>query len=316
VTTHCSAARTSAAQTGFTLIELLIVVALLALLISILLPGLSQAREQARSVACRSNLRQLATAFLTYAAEWKDCLPGSVKDVEGTHWDTGRTWCWLGTFLGRTQIGVSVTPAEVQRYVPERGTIHPYLARDRKVYKCATARGLNRTSQGLLNYFHSYTAPPTLSGAPLSLLKRSIWPASFTTWPNDDMPSSHNLYWWRSTAHSLPWMIVEEDENYHLNYYVDSGWSSRDILTNRHRGRTAIAHTDGSVGLFRMQRDPRQERGIDLRSLTAFRTYFELTDGRIVITGVYNDQRELGITHPVRFGYLRNALRVNLTTPG
>jgi prepilin-type N-terminal cleavage/methylation domain-containing protein len=54
-------------KAGFTLIELLVVVAIIAVLISILLPALSAAREQARSVLCLSNLRMQGLAHLQYA---------------------------------------------------------------------------------------------------------------------------------------------------------------------------------------------------------------------------------------------------------
>jgi prepilin-type processing-associated H-X9-DG protein/prepilin-type N-terminal cleavage/methylation domain-containing protein len=51
---------------GFTLVELLVVIAIIALLIALLLPTLSRAKEQARSVTCLSNLRQLAAAAQLY----------------------------------------------------------------------------------------------------------------------------------------------------------------------------------------------------------------------------------------------------------
>lgn len=62
---------------GFTLVELLVSIAIIALLVSILLPAMQRARDAASTVKCSSNLRSIGQGIFAYAAENNQFLPAS-----------------------------------------------------------------------------------------------------------------------------------------------------------------------------------------------------------------------------------------------
>lgn len=78
------------APSAFTLVELLVVVAIIALLLAILLPGLRKAQEAARTIKCLSNERQILVLMNTYAPENDDFLPNGVGEAGGC------LWTWMG----------------------------------------------------------------------------------------------------------------------------------------------------------------------------------------------------------------------------
>jgi len=61
-------------QAAFTLVELLVVIGIMALLMGMLMPALSKARQQAVSLACQANLRTCGQMMILYAQDNKDAL--------------------------------------------------------------------------------------------------------------------------------------------------------------------------------------------------------------------------------------------------
>src|SRR5687768_15293067 len=115
---------------GFTLVELLVVIGIIAVLISILLPALSRARESAYTTQCLSNLRQVGLYLNLYANEHKGVLPPQVPSY------------------------IRGMPAVTRDYIDQRYT----KGAGGKVFYCPTLQPVSM-------YFFSLVSNPMIPGA-------------------------------------------------------------------------------------------------------------------------------------------------------
>ncbi|MCC6357690.1 MAG: type II secretion system protein [Phycisphaerales bacterium] len=145
---------------AFTLIELLVVVAIIALLISILVPTLAQAREQAKTTLCLANQKSLAAAFVQYANENRDAVVGSFTD---------NPQCWVDWPMSPTGVRLNEAVLRQQTTIDaelrgiQNGLLYRYIL-DFKVYHCPSdARYTRRPENGTIAY-RTYSIPNYLNG--------------------------------------------------------------------------------------------------------------------------------------------------------
>jgi prepilin-type N-terminal cleavage/methylation domain-containing protein/prepilin-type processing-associated H-X9-DG protein len=108
---------------GFTLVELLVVISIIALLLSVLMPALSKARQQAQSIVCRSNSKQLGLAALLWA-----------EDNKG--WTIASSWFYPTTMWGKPN------PSSLDPYTATstKDSTNTDNVRKGSVYACPSAK--------------------------------------------------------------------------------------------------------------------------------------------------------------------------------
>jgi prepilin-type processing-associated H-X9-DG protein len=100
-------------RVAFTLVELLVVIGIIAVLIGILLPTLGRARQQASSVACMSNMREIGNCLVMFTSERKGWLPKAWfnarpkvtvptvgRDVQPADYSASDSWGYRYPFYG------------------------------------------------------------------------------------------------------------------------------------------------------------------------------------------------------------------------
>lgn len=134
---------TAAWKRGFTLIELLVVVAIIALLISILLPSLQGAREQGKRAVCLANMKQLGEASHAYSV---DDARGQIVPMHRLGVTAGHALGFTGDWSWRTALPFSFGGRTAQKPMPTAGGFVTVMMDD---YRWgAPTRPLNRYIYG------------------------------------------------------------------------------------------------------------------------------------------------------------------------
>jgi len=217
---------------SFTLIELLVVVAIIAVLVALLLPALSAARDQGRTLQCQTLLRNIGAAMVAYANDHRDELMPWVQGsaVDGRGWNPG-VWSgvlvggWNRVIDGTTTIGFSgpnyigLTPYQTNPYRCPKDM--PILVGD----------DVDLTS----SFVYNDQAPWTYSRQPTRNITRFDRPSAFVLIPE---------WWGADWSAGLGYTI--------LRYWDADGWNWYTGKTlGSHHGRGAnVLFGDFHVGLL------------------------------------------------------------------
>lgn len=117
---------------AFTLVELLVVVAVIAILASLLLPALAKAKHAARRVECLNNKRQLGIAWMLYADDHDGRL--APNGYVSFNWIAVRSLDWT-TREWNTNTAYLTDPAQ--------SAMAPYYKSEAKIFKCPEDRFLS-----------------------------------------------------------------------------------------------------------------------------------------------------------------------------
>jgi prepilin-type N-terminal cleavage/methylation domain-containing protein/prepilin-type processing-associated H-X9-DG protein len=246
---------------AFTLIELLVVVSIIAILMAILLPALSRAREQAKQTVCLANQKTLALSFFQYANENNDAIVSSwTKIIENrSSWvDAPRYANWI--YVPEAQFKNLPDVSAEQRGI-SNGSLFPF-ARRVEVYHCPSDRRNTRGPENGFMAYRTYSMPNYINAD-------GQWEHYVQTgiWSNETRPVSMRVTQIERPADSFA--FLEESDPRGMNegswvMFLDHDeWI--DILSVWHANKSTIGFTDGHA-IVRGWVDPRTIRMAQLQS--------------------------------------------------
>lgn len=261
-------ARRCRAWRGFTLIEVLVVIAVIAVLVSMLLPALKQARLAGQTVRCLSNMRQITIAANTYAMDYKEQIWPVANRAS---WPNGaRVYPPPPDPTDPDSRNVALWAQAVVDGKRAPGFLYQYCANAHEITSCPTNKRRAINGSERLNMWASYTGVDfdytmldELEGLRLST-------QVFVGWVQPGSGLSFNL----GPAAKVVQMrgaplFFEESTRWYNQQYRDAMFGNADQMAMRHAKGGHIGYVDTSCELFKPPMGPRE----DLEETADWRCY-------------------------------------------
>jgi len=222
-------------RVGFTLVELLVVMAIIAILMTIFIPQVSTALVAARAAGCRTQMNQILTASASFSADHKGLMPSAWSHSPNT--SNGWQMCFIGQEIIPDNVSLS-TEWPKNRF----GSLVDYLGGDlaaRQLVRCPGLKtGPLRSGIGS-NGFFDYVMFEVFSGCKAS-----------------DIPSRAKVNFGTGIEDvPCPW-LTEEDPSFFLNAgFIQPFHKSTDRMGSWHNGKGHAGTADGAVVAYTAKRE-------------------------------------------------------------
>ncbi|MCF7957470.1 MAG: type II secretion system GspH family protein [Phycisphaerae bacterium] len=228
---------------GFTLIELLVVISIIALLVAILMPALSKAKEMGKRAVCLSNTRQLMTGWLMYADDNEEHL--CTADVG---YNPTRMW-WVGW-------NDNLDDMEKQRVAIEEGVLWPYCE-NLDLYKCETGKPREMRTYSIVNAMNSAHDNNVSKGEVMGKISDIRRPASRIVFIDEGAIEKYAFNIWHSQPLWIKRPPIRHGNGTTMSFADGHSewwkWEDPDTISLG-KGETNNASQPGNPDLVRMQR--------------------------------------------------------------
>ncbi len=222
---------------AFTLIELLVVIAIIAVLMAILMPSLRIAREQGRSIVCRSNVKTLTLAWLMYKDE-NDSKLCNANTPSGNPNEEMGYWVVMPPNAGDSSV------EEKKEYI-KKGVLWPYV-KQIDAYRCPSDK---RNKSMYHKYaYRTFSIAGGLNGVGSDGTGWEInaclrftdieSPATKYVFTTECDPRGYNMNSWVIRPRTRQW--VDPFATWHRKNSSTLGWADGHVDTNRWLGKDLI----------------------------------------------------------------------------